>query len=167
MEIQRAEWIPVLITPNSENILFFAVHAFAMSSAVANPILYGWLNTNLRHFFLALLPDVINERNDDEGSTPDLHGPRHSKISRIHSMSSRMNRMLQRRHRRKLDGEVTESIGGRDRRDTHDCVVRLTPTTMMVGMDENGSLLNEDDSNSGKSSIKSIKNANTIGAGPL
>ena len=27
-------------------------HAFAMSSCVSNPVLYGWLNTNLRKEFI-------------------------------------------------------------------------------------------------------------------
>lgn len=32
------------------------VHGIAMSSAISNPIVYGWLNSNIRHEFLQLLP---------------------------------------------------------------------------------------------------------------
>ena len=39
------------IEPALELTLFFIVHSFAMLCTVTNPILYGWLNTNLKHFF--------------------------------------------------------------------------------------------------------------------
>ncbi|KAK6641395.1 hypothetical protein RUM44_013106 [Polyplax serrata] len=32
------------------------VHVIAMSSAISNPIVYGWMNSNIRHEFLQLLP---------------------------------------------------------------------------------------------------------------
>jgi hypothetical protein len=38
-----------------ELTLFFVVHAFAMLNTVTNPILYGWLNTNLKHLFRFVL----------------------------------------------------------------------------------------------------------------
>lgn len=31
------------------------VHVIAMSSAISNPIVYGWMNSNIRHEFLQLL----------------------------------------------------------------------------------------------------------------
>jgi hypothetical protein len=37
--------------PALELTLFFVVHTFAMLSTITNPILYGWLNTNLKHLF--------------------------------------------------------------------------------------------------------------------
>ena len=51
------------IDPHTENLLYFAVHSFAMLSTITNPILYGWLNTNLKHLFRAMIPTVRNERN--------------------------------------------------------------------------------------------------------
>ena len=50
------------ISPHTENLLYFAVHSFAMLSTITNPILYGWLNTNLKHLFRAMIPTVRNER---------------------------------------------------------------------------------------------------------
>ncbi|EEB15226.1 G-protein coupled receptor, putative [Pediculus humanus corporis] len=32
------------------------VHVIAMSSAISNPIVYGWMNINIRHEFYQLLP---------------------------------------------------------------------------------------------------------------
>ncbi|XP_071440849.1 neuropeptide Y receptor type 2-like [Hetaerina americana] len=42
----------------SANELYIALavcHATAMTSAISNPIVYGWLNTNIRHEFMQLL----------------------------------------------------------------------------------------------------------------
>ncbi|XP_067008058.2 neuropeptide F receptor [Anabrus simplex] len=44
----------------SSHSLYMAIavcHVIAMTSAVSNPIVYGWLNSNIRHEFLQLLPD--------------------------------------------------------------------------------------------------------------
>lgn len=45
-------------------------HITAMSSAVSNPVVYGWLNTNIRQEFLQLLPSkCANGVVADEGTT--------------------------------------------------------------------------------------------------
>jgi hypothetical protein len=50
------------MSSHNELLVFFAVHTFAMLSTITNPILYGWLNTNLKHLFRAMIPTVRNER---------------------------------------------------------------------------------------------------------
>ena len=42
-------------------------HCVAFSSCVSNPVLYGWLNTNLRKEFLKVCHD---DDDDDDGATP-------------------------------------------------------------------------------------------------
>lgn len=51
---------------HGELLSFFFVHTWAMLSTFTNPILYGWLNTNLKHLFRAMIPTVKNERNENE-----------------------------------------------------------------------------------------------------
>lgn len=51
---------------HDELLAFFFVHTFAMLSTITNPILYGWLNTNLKHLFRAMIPTVRNEREERE-----------------------------------------------------------------------------------------------------
>ena len=55
-----------MIDEHSVQILFVLVHVFAMLSTITNPILYGWLNTNLKHLFRAMIPQIRNERADAE-----------------------------------------------------------------------------------------------------
>ena len=52
--------------PHNEFLAFFFVHSFAMLSTITNPILYGWLNTNLKHLFRAMIPTVRNERTEQD-----------------------------------------------------------------------------------------------------
>ena len=54
------------MSAHDELLAFFFVHTFAMLSTITNPILYGWLNTNLKHLFRAMIPTVRNERNETE-----------------------------------------------------------------------------------------------------
>ena len=42
------------MSEHNEFLAFFFVHTFAMLSTITNPILYGWLNTNLKHLFRAM-----------------------------------------------------------------------------------------------------------------
>lgn len=60
-------WVPlgsfVLLTDiytsmSSQSVLtcLAVSHVIAMTSAISNPIVYGWLNSNMRHEFLQLLP---------------------------------------------------------------------------------------------------------------
>ena len=39
-----------------------------MLSTITNPILYGWLNTNLKHLFRALIPNTTTAR-PEHGTT--------------------------------------------------------------------------------------------------
>ena len=55
-----------LISEYNAQILYVLVHVFAMLSTITNPILYGWLNTNLKHLFRAMIPQIRNERADAE-----------------------------------------------------------------------------------------------------
>ena len=49
------EFHPFLIRPPSTLYLVFALcHVTAMSTAVTNPLMYGWLNTNFRREFRVL-----------------------------------------------------------------------------------------------------------------
>ena len=50
------------LSTQTENDIFTIVHLIAMSSTISNPILYGWLNTNLKHLFRAMIPYVRQER---------------------------------------------------------------------------------------------------------
>lgn len=47
------------------------VHVIAMSSAISNPIVYGWMNSNIRHEFLQLLPIKCGQgtRDKSRGAT--------------------------------------------------------------------------------------------------
>lgn len=46
------------------------VHIFAMTSAISNPIVYGWLNSNIRREFLALLPEPCAARCQTKSREP-------------------------------------------------------------------------------------------------
>ena len=63
-----ADW---KLDSHGELLSFFFVHAWAMLSTITNPILYGWLNTNLKHLFRAMIPTVKNEKNDNEELTTE------------------------------------------------------------------------------------------------
>ena len=41
-----------------EHMAFFVVHVIAMTSTITNPIMYGWLNANLKHLFRAMIPHI-------------------------------------------------------------------------------------------------------------
>ncbi|XP_049859966.1 neuropeptide Y receptor type 2-like [Schistocerca gregaria] len=43
-------------TTEAQYLALAACHITAMTSAVSNPIVYGWLNSNIRHEFMQLLP---------------------------------------------------------------------------------------------------------------
>lgn len=74
-EVVRISNLDWKLSSHDELCIFFMVHSFAMLSTITNPILYGWLNTNLKHLFRAMIPTVRNERNDQEERTtsPDHH----------------------------------------------------------------------------------------------
>jgi len=57
-EVLRITGNDLKVETDVELVLFFMVHAFAASSVITNPILYGWLNTNLRHLFRAMIPHL-------------------------------------------------------------------------------------------------------------
>ncbi len=40
-----------LVNPQGVNYIFIGCHVIAMTTTITNPILYGWLNTNLKHLF--------------------------------------------------------------------------------------------------------------------
>ncbi|XP_063229124.1 neuropeptide F receptor-like [Bacillus rossius redtenbacheri] len=44
------------VSTDSLYVALAVCHLVAMSSALSNPIVYGWLNSNIRHEFLQLLP---------------------------------------------------------------------------------------------------------------
>lgn len=46
---------PHHVSPQSLYVGFAVCHVIAMSSAVSNPIVYGWFNSNIRKEFLQLL----------------------------------------------------------------------------------------------------------------
>ena len=48
-------------------------HCVAFSSCVSNPVLYGWLNTNLRKEFLKVCHDD-DDVDDDDGVDDDDDG---------------------------------------------------------------------------------------------
>jgi hypothetical protein len=54
--------VDLLVTPSSPTsqkdlyVTLATCHVIAMTSAVSNPIVYGWLNSNIRREFLQLLP---------------------------------------------------------------------------------------------------------------
>lgn len=50
------EFIYNSMSPQSVLTGIAASHVIAMTSAITNPIVYGWLNSNMRHEFLQLLP---------------------------------------------------------------------------------------------------------------
>jgi len=50
-EVVQKTQMSIAVDPEVELTLFFVVHSFAMLNTVTNPILYGWLNTNLNHLF--------------------------------------------------------------------------------------------------------------------
>jgi len=41
---------------------FIFCHCLAMTTTVTNPVLYGWLNTNLKHLFRAMIPYISKDR---------------------------------------------------------------------------------------------------------
>jgi hypothetical protein len=48
---------------------FLFCHTLAMTTTVTNPILYGWLNTNLKHLFRAMIPYIRErDRERDRGA---------------------------------------------------------------------------------------------------
>ena len=52
-------------------------HCVAFSSCVSNPVLYGWLNTNLRKEFLKVCQyDDDDDDDDDDDSDDDDEKPR-------------------------------------------------------------------------------------------
>ena len=59
----------------TEQIVYFLAHSFAMLSTITNPIMYGWLNTNLKHLFRAMIPTVRNEREDGKEPEYDEYLP--------------------------------------------------------------------------------------------
>lgn len=63
--IFSADW---KLSAHNELLVFFFIHTFAMLSAITNPILYGWLNTNLKHLFRAMIPTVRHEGAQDEAN---------------------------------------------------------------------------------------------------
>ena len=72
MELDRNDFISLGMSARLETTLFFLCHALGMSSTITNPILYGWLNTNLKHLFRAMIPHVkANERRTS--AFPDHH----------------------------------------------------------------------------------------------
>jgi len=46
----------VPMPPRDLYVALATCHVIAMTSAVSNPIVYGWLNSNIRREFLQLLP---------------------------------------------------------------------------------------------------------------
>ncbi len=50
-EVVQKSSMEMSVEPEMELTLFFVVHSIAMLNTVTNPILYGWLNTNLKHLF--------------------------------------------------------------------------------------------------------------------
>lgn len=56
MDLHRMNVVSFKISSYTELVIFFVVHAIAMSSSVTNPVLYGWLNSNLKHLFRAMIP---------------------------------------------------------------------------------------------------------------
>jgi hypothetical protein len=54
--------VDLLVTPTEPTsprglyVALAACHVIAMTSAVSNPIVYGWLNSNIRREFVHLLP---------------------------------------------------------------------------------------------------------------
>jgi len=63
LQLMEVDW---KLSEHNEFLAFFFVHSFAMLSTITNPILYGWLNTNLKHLFRAMIPTVRNERTEDD-----------------------------------------------------------------------------------------------------
>ncbi|XP_054264011.1 neuropeptide F receptor-like [Macrosteles quadrilineatus] len=58
------------VTSQDLYVTLAVCHITAMSSAVSNPVVYGWLNTNIRQEFLQLLPSkCANPARQDEGTT--------------------------------------------------------------------------------------------------
>ena len=64
-----------LMDAQTEQIVYFLAHSFAMLSTITNPIMYGWLNTNLKHLFRAMIPTVRNEREDGKEPEYDEYLP--------------------------------------------------------------------------------------------
>lgn len=68
------------ISTQLENDIFTLVHLIAMSTTISNPILYGWLNTNLKHLFRAMIPYVrdrithLGNSNLDDGEDEVVAG---------------------------------------------------------------------------------------------
>ena len=78
-EIDRSVLLDVALLDSEQSLMWFsAVHLLAMTTVVSNPILYGWLNTNPKHLFRAMIPYVrdrvthaINSNADDNGQIDD------------------------------------------------------------------------------------------------
>ena len=68
-EIDRSVLLDVALLDSEQSLMWFsAVHLLAMTTVVSNPILYGWLNTNLKHLFRAMIPLVNKDRNRNNGN---------------------------------------------------------------------------------------------------
>jgi hypothetical protein len=73
LELEQLRLVRLNISAQTEMLLFVMSHIIAMSSVVTNPVLYGWLNTNLKHLFRAMIPTVKNERSAENGRTTAAH----------------------------------------------------------------------------------------------
>ncbi|RZF35569.1 hypothetical protein LSTR_LSTR005097 [Laodelphax striatellus] len=70
--------------PSSARQLYLtlaACHALAMSSAVSNPVVYGWLNTNIRQELLQLLPDSCSSLQQAATAAADDPTTRHTSLA--------------------------------------------------------------------------------------
>lgn len=50
---------PLLISTENVYIATAVCHLIAMSSAISNPIVYGWLNNNIRRELMTVLPPCL------------------------------------------------------------------------------------------------------------
>ncbi|KAI3379904.1 hypothetical protein SNEBB_006176 [Seison nebaliae] len=67
-------------------LLFFAFHVLALSSACANPILYGWLNTNFNKEFRLLFKRIKNKCQQDKPAPLIKTSPKHSTAKTVVSV---------------------------------------------------------------------------------
>ncbi|XP_037794939.1 neuropeptide Y receptor type 6-like [Penaeus monodon] len=71
---------PGFSEPEYFYMVFGSCHAVAMSSACINPVLYGWLNTNLRQELTQVIPKLLRKascpfRQTDESGSPVVGVP--------------------------------------------------------------------------------------------
>jgi len=67
-----------LLQISNLKVYFFSLglcHVIAMSSCVSNPVLYGWLNTNLRKEFLKVLPPWLSRWTNKHPRSSGSIGP--------------------------------------------------------------------------------------------